>query len=470
MLTWPVIAFLICAFVPWHWSIGSVIVSPYRLVLLVMTLPCLWIWVRGKGGGVRASDITILLYCLWCITSLTIIHGTQAGLQSGGIISIETAGAYLLGRCFIRGPEQYCAMIRLLFWIVAALLPFAVLEAFSSSNVLLEFFSIFFPTHEVTVNVPRWGVRRVQSVFEHPILFGVSCGAILALVHLVLGEKQSSIRRWAASALVLFTASLSLSSGPMTALTAQVFLLFWNWALRANEMRWRLLWALLFAVYVLISLVSNQTVPQFLMTHFSFDQGSAYYRVLIWNFGSESALNHPFFGVGFGRWDRPEWMPGSIDMFWLYHAVLFGLPAGILLLVSFLLTIISVSLRKGLDPKIAQYRTAFLIVMTSYFLVGWTVHFWNATYVLFLFLLGSGAWLVDVEPMPEIRISGARMHGTADPSSKRQKRLGRQPRANVRNTDEAYDGPVEPDQPSFHGATGAKGSLSDGCRDRRPER
>jgi hypothetical protein len=359
-------------------------------------------------------------------------------------------------------------MIRLLFWIVAALFPFAVLEAFSSSNVLLEFFSIFFPTHELTFNVPRWGLRRVQSVFEHPILFGVSCGATLALVHLVLGEKQSSTRRWAASALVLLTASLSLSSGPMTALTAQVFLIFWNRALRTNEMRWRLLWALFFAIYVLISLVSNQTVPEFLMTHFSFDQQSAHYRVLIWNFGSESALNHPFFGVGFGRWDRPEWMPGSIDMFWLYHAVLFGLPAGILLLLSFLLTVISVSFRKGLAPKMVQYRTAFLIVMTSYFLVGWTVHFWNATYVLFLFLLGSGAWLVDVEPMPETLISSARMRGSAGPSSK--KRLRRQPSANVCNAEEAWDGPFEPGQPPLHGGTGGKRSPSGGRRDRRPER
>lgn len=413
------------------------IVSPYRVVLLATTLPCLWIWARGKAGGVRGSDVAVLLYCLWCITSLTVIHGAQTGLQSGGIISIETAGAYFLGRGFIRGPEQFYAMIRLLFWIVTALLPFAVLEAISNSNVLLKFFATFFPTHVVAFNVPRWGLRRVQSVFEHPILFGVSCGAILALVHLVLGEKVSSAQRWFASASVLLTASLSLSSGPLAALTAQVFLLFWNWVLRANEMRWRLLWALLFAMYVLISLVSNQTVPEFLLTHFSFDQGSAYYRVLIWHFGSESVLNHPFFGVGFNRWDRPEWMPGSIDMFWLYHAVLFGLPAGILMTLSFLLTIISVSFRKGLDPTFVQYRTAFLIVMASYFLVGWTVHFWNATYVLFLFLLGSGAWLVDIGSQPETRVPGARMHGTARPLRRSTEASDASPRANARDSDAA---------------------------------
>ena len=35
--------------------------------------------------------------------------------------------------------------------------------------------------------------------------------------------------------------------------------------------------------------------------------------------------------------------------------------------------------------------------MTGFFLVGWTVHFWMATYVLFMFLLGSGMWLLEPE-------------------------------------------------------------------------
>ena len=35
--------------------------------------------------------------------------------------------------------------------------------------------------------------------------------------------------------------------------------------------------------------------------------------------------------------------------------------------------------------------------MTAFFLVGWTVHFWDAAYVLFLFLMGSGVWMLDVE-------------------------------------------------------------------------
>lgn len=397
-LAWPAIAFIITLFLPWLWTVGSLIVSPFRVVLLITTVPCLWIWLSGKAGGIRAADIAIMLYCLWCIVSLAVIQGVGSGIQTGGVMFVETAGSYLLGRCFVRSPRQFHAMTRLLFWIIAALLPFAIMEAVRNSNDLMIFFAKFSRTHVISEAEPRWGLRRVQSVFEHPILFGVSTGAILALVHLVLGDRRPFAQRWALSGAVLLTAFLSLSSGPLSALVVQVGLLSWNWALRDNEMRWRLMWALVAAMWVAISLVSNQTVPEFLLTHFSFDQASAYYRVLIWHFGSMSVMNHPLYGVGFGSWDRPDWMPASIDMFWLYHAILFGLPAGIFMMSSFLLTVFSVGFRKIVDPGLERYRVAFLIVMTSYFLAGWTVHFWNATYVLFLFLMGSGAWLVDSRP------------------------------------------------------------------------
>ncbi|MBP1862326.1 O-antigen ligase family protein [Rhizobium herbae] len=375
---------------------------PYRLVLLAGFLPCMFLWLAGKAGRIRASDILILLYCLWCTISLFVVHGAQTGLQSGGIIVVETAGAYFFGRCFIRGPEQFYAMTRLLFVIVAIMLPFALLEAVTNTNVSLALFSKVFPTHVEAFKEARWGLRRVQGVFEHPILFGVSCGAILALVHMVLGGDKSAAKRWSASAVVFTTAFLSLSSGPLTALLAQVSLVFWNWLLARDARRWQYLWAVALSLYTFISLASNQSVFEFLLTYFSFEPASAYYRVLIWKFGSGSALNHPLFGVGFGRWDRPSWMPPSIDMFWLYHAVLFGIPAGLFMIGGFLTMYMSIAFRKETDEFRLRYRTAYLIMMTGYFLVGWTVHFWNATYVLFLFLLGSGSWLLDnvANPLP----------------------------------------------------------------------
>ncbi len=388
-------AFLVCVFIPWLWTIDSLVLSPYRVVLLAGFVPCIVLLFSGKAGNVRVTDILIILYCLWAALSLSVVHGVQTGMQSGGIIILETAGAYVFGRCFVRGPDQFYAMTRLFLIIIMIMFPFTLLETLYNTNIILDLFSKVFAVPPEAVKEARWGLRRVQGIFEHPILFGVSCGAMLSLVHMVYGPEQSTVKQWAASILVFATAFLSLSSGPITALIVQTALIFWNWLLAKDVMRWRYLWGVSLSIYVFISLASNQSVFEFLLTHFSFEPASAYYRVLIWKFGSGSALNHPLFGVGFGSWDRPDWMPPSIDMFWLYHAILFGLPAAVFMMGGFLTMFLKIAFHKVSDEQHLRYKTAYLIMMTGYFLVGWTVHFWNATYVLFLFLLGSGSWILD---------------------------------------------------------------------------
>ena len=75
---------------------------------------------------------------------------------------------------------------------------------------------------------PRLGLTRVQSVFDHPILFGVCTGSIFALVHLVLGYQKSFFQRTLRTGIVGATSILSLSSGPVIAIVAQGFLLSWN--------------------------------------------------------------------------------------------------------------------------------------------------------------------------------------------------------------------------------------------------
>ena len=348
-------------------------------------------------------------------------------VQTAGILLIETFGPYLMARCYVRSVDAFREMIRLLFRMVAILLPFAIFEAFAGRDVILELFSSVLPTHVVAITDPRWGLRRAQTVFEHPILHGVVCGSFLALVHSVLGDRQSPSKRWLMTGVVGLTAFLSFSSGPITALAVQGMLLGWNWLLRENKNRWNLLWGMVFVAYVFVSIMSNQTVPEFFITHFAFDQLSAGYRVLIWNFGTQSVLNHPIFGVGLGEWDRPLWMPPSIDMFWLAHAVYYGLPGGILMLAAFLCTISRVGFHKASDEEASRYKTAYVIAMTGLFLVGWTVHFWNTTYVLVMFLLGSGAFFPDLSTEPDTSSSRRRQ-------SRPDARLGPQGRNAVPST------------------------------------
>ena len=191
---------------------------------------------------------------------------------------------------------------------------------------------------------------------------------------------------------------LSVSSGPLTALVAQGFLLCWNSLLGAVRSRWIILIGLFAFISLLAELVANRSLLDIVVSYFMFDPVSYWFRKMIWDYGTASVLNNPLLGTGFGEWKRPEWMGSSIDNFWLLHAVRYGLPAALLMPLAFFSIFAAVSFKKGLDAKLAEYRTGFLITMAAFFIVAWTVHFWDAAYVVFLFLMGSGVWMLDVSP------------------------------------------------------------------------
>ncbi len=396
-LKWPVVLFLVSLAIPWIIAIGPLRLSAYRLVLMAMIVPCLAMWMSGKAGRIRLPDIALLVYCLWCFISIVTVHGTAFALEPAGIIFIETMGAYLLARCLIRSADDFHAMVNLLYRMMLVLAPFAFFEAYTGRNVLMQVFSTVAPTSPDIYMDPRWGLRRVHAVFEHPILFGVIASSVFALTHLVLGYGKSLPRRWSATGIVALTAFMSLSAGPITALTAQGLLLGWNWVLRSVKQRWKILTGFFALAFVAAELLTNRSLPVIFISHFAFDEESAWVRIAIWHYGSQSVMNNPLVGIGFNEWARPPWMTSSIDMFWIIDAIRHGFIAELAIMGAFFGVFLGVAFKRGLDERTSAYRTGFLIALTGYFLVGWTVYFWNAAYVLFIFLIGSGVWMMDVD-------------------------------------------------------------------------
>jgi hypothetical protein len=54
--------------------------------------------------------------------------------------------------------------------------------------------------------------------------------------------------------------------------------------------------------------------------------------------------------------------------------------------------------RKNLPPEWRRARHAWAFTLFGITVAAATVHLWNALFVLFLFLIGAGAWLLDAEP------------------------------------------------------------------------
>jgi O-antigen ligase len=331
------------------------------------------------------------------VISLVKAHGIAAAIEPSGMLVIETMGAYLLARCYIRDAEDFASTIVLAAAIIACLLPFAAYEWVTGNRLIISAFRNILPSVETALGEQRMGFWRVQGPFVHPILFGLFCGSIFALTQAVARTKRAGLVRRLLPALVASTALLSMSSAPIAGLVMQGALMSWNGVLRRYRSRWKILWVLMLAGFLVVDFGSNQTPIKFYISHFTFDKATGWFRILIWEYGSASVLNHPLFGIGLGSWARPKWMPDSVDNFWLLTAMRYGIPALVFILGSCLWTLFAIAFKPKLDEKLQSYRVAYLICLVAYLFVGTTVHFWTAAYVWFLFLLGSGVWLLDIK-------------------------------------------------------------------------
>lgn len=390
-----VLVFLVSLIVPMYIYLGTARLSPYRIVLLLAVVPLMGMWLSGRAGRVRAPDILVILFVVWSIISLTVVHGLEH-IQFGSIFAIETLGAYFLGRAMVRSPENLRSVLRIVFVIVLFLMPIAWQETSTGRPLLIELAQKFGPAvPEVNIG-GRMGLWRAQGPFDHPILYGVFCASAMGMTFYGMSVRGPG-RPMAVLALLLIplAAFPSLSSGAYLAMFFQFFLIVYELTTRSVPRRWRLLSLAFAIVYVTVDALSNRTPIPVFIEHFTFCGECAYNRVLIWEYGTAEVWRHPLFGIGLNDWIRAPWMSTSMDNFWLLYAVRHGLPAFIFLAAGILGAMWTIGGLKLADPSIRALRTGWLISIGGMCLALCTVHLWNAPYSYFLFLVGSGMWLLD---------------------------------------------------------------------------
>lgn len=388
----PIGFFLVSLIVPFFFMAGSFQLTAYRLVLLVMFVPLTFMWLSKR---IRMTDLALLGFCLWTVLSFTAVHGMREGVESGGIMVVETFGAFLMGRVFVRNADDFLATMKIFFVIVLFLLPFAMIESFTTTNLLLSWANAIGEAMDVVPKEPRWGLDRAQGPFSHPILFGVFCGALVSLVYFVIGYGQPLASKFWKTAAVFFTAGLCLSSGPISAVMAQVLMMGWNFIFKFIRQRWLILIGLATSMVIAVEIVAKRSAAEIFIGYFAFSKATAYNRIYIWIYGTQSVANHPWVGIGYNDWERPSYMVSSMDMFWLVPAVRHGIPAALFLQLAFVGTFVLIALHRIESERLRHYRLGFLLCLLGYYVAGWTVHYWGAVYVQLMFLLGSGMWLLD---------------------------------------------------------------------------
>lgn len=388
-------------------NLGGLRLSAYRVVLIVMIVPMMVQLLSGQRGRINLFDMLLFAHCSWALLALIKWAGLAQGIETGGIYIVECAGAYLLGRIYIRSSDDFTAMSRAYVSIVLATLVFTVPEALTGIHILHDGISSAVGGPRAPFIEPRMGLERTFGPFDHPILYGVFCASSFSLAYFVLAQRQlmkfGNLTKIAGVVLATF---MSASGGPYLVLMMQGFVASWERVLGKIQGRWAALFSLFAAAYVAIDLFSTRTPFHVFVTYFTFSKQSAYNRILIFEYGTAEVARHPIFGIGLGEWERPPWMSDSMDNFWLATAVRYGLPALLFLLALLFGLVWSVGQRKNLPPDWKRARHAWAFTLFGITVAAATVHLWNALFVLFFFLLGSGAWLLDAKPEQKLRFQG----------------------------------------------------------------
>ncbi len=400
----PVAIFFVAMMLPTavSLSLGGLRLSAYRVVLIVLILPMLVQLLSGRKGRVHVFDLLVFAHCGWVGLALVNWGGLAQGIESGGIYVVEFAGAYLLGRLYIRSYGDFAAVARAYVALVLATLVFTVPEALTGLHILHDGISGAVGGPMAPYIEPRMGLERTFGPFDHPILYGVFSASAFSLAYFVVaGRRLMNLRGMAQVVGVTLATFMSASGGPYLVLMMQGFVGAWERVLGKVQGRWASLFTLFGLAYLAIDLFSTKTPFHVFVNNFTFSKQSAYNRILIFEYGTAEVARYPAFGIGLGDWERPVWMSDSMDNFWLVTAVRYGIPALLLLLGLLFGLVWKVAQRKGLPAAWRRARHAWAFTLFGISVAAATVHLWNALFVLFLFIIGAGAWLLDARPKAE---------------------------------------------------------------------
>jgi hypothetical protein len=393
-LSWLAALFIWSLLLPIQIRIGTLILLPHRIFLLVVFVPLLIKLFSGQDK-VRHIDWLLLFATFWACLAIVISGGFGRAIEPAGVFTIEFFGAYLLARVCIRSAADFKRVVASCFLALLVLTPLVVVEAVTHRPITLNLIPNSFPA---VYAEPRLGLRRVQGPFAHPILFGAFASACFGLMAFGL----SGTRRVMGAGMAALGSFLSLSTGAFISVIIQVILISWELVTKRIAARWRIFAALCASGYILIDLLSNRTPWHVLVTYASFSSHSAYNRILIWQFGTENVWANPLFGLGLNvdNWSRPSWMSSSADNFWLLMAMTYGLP----MFLAFAGAVVMIIRSLSRMPLVSDYdksaRTGFLVAVGGIIVAGGTVHFWHSMMSFTLFFFGTGVWLLSQNTDP----------------------------------------------------------------------
>jgi hypothetical protein len=388
---WPCVLLLLAIALPPDLSaqVGSFRMSAYRFALIAFFLPSVYtVFLSGKQIASK-TDFLIVLHALWVLIALIFYAGTAQGIESGGIYAIECLGSYAVARAYAKTDHDVSYIVRWVLVLVGVLLVFAIAESLTGNHFIRQASRTLLGGAPLPYIEPRLGLHRAFTSFDHPILFGIFCASMVGLTFYLFEDRSRPNRKYLATITLCAGTFFSLSSGAFAAAGAQCALIAYDQFTRGIKNRWGMIISALALSWITISLASSRSPIKVFLTYFTFSPGTGYNRLRIWEYGSAEVKRNPIFGIGLGEWERPEWMiSSSMDNFWLATTVRYGLPAFVFLASAVLVQANAVANNSKANSAFAK---GWLFSIIGLCLAGVTVHYWNALFCVFCFILGLGS-------------------------------------------------------------------------------
>lgn len=386
-------------------NLGGVMLSPYRLLLI----PTFFYLLRSAlQGDFRFAwpDFTIAFACGWItLASYITSNSIQDALVQGGAHLMDIGLPYFVARFAIRTPMDFRSFLILAGPGVGVMGAVVFLEAILGTHIIQPLLAMITGNPNRLGVEFRMGLMRGAASFPHPILAGISLASFVTLY------LMSGIRGWPriVGAIGAVGGFFSMSSAAMLGLVAGTALLAYDFLVqRIANLSWRLFLFAVSVLYLAVELTSNSGFFNLLVRYASLNTVSAYNRVLIWRYGTENVARNPWFGIGYGDWDRPQWMQWqnsfSVDHFWLLQAMRFGLPTSIMLILATLGAVTMLCIRSmHCAPVDARMLRGLAISLAVFAFGAVSVALWLNAMVWFFVLLGIAVSL-GMSPMRNVPV------------------------------------------------------------------
>lgn len=314
------------------------------------------------------------------------------GFQTSVVVEVlEFLGAYFVGRAYVFGRPSQQTFVSALKMLIIVIVALAVLDNVAGRNIAVEAISTVLPTAG-EANSYRMGMVRASSTFDGSTTLGLFCAASAAIFFY---SEKNILKRAAYVGLCLVGCILALSSAPLMAFVIVMSAYSYDHLLSRFKGRWYLFVSVLILIYIALNFVSENPIAS-VIGHLTFDPSSGWFRANTWAHTTVIIAKSPWFGYGFNVYGNPEdfWDQASVDCVFLVMALRFGIPSVALLILTNILSFSNFEAafgNRGAGPYRDNLETGFTLTLVAFLFVGITIHFWNAPWSMWGFLVGIRA-------------------------------------------------------------------------------